>query len=466
MKIYNTLTRKKEEFKPISGKNIKMYICGPTVYDFAHIGNLRTYINEDLLRRTLIYSGYKVNQVMNITDIEDKIIKRAINEKKNFKDITKKYEKSFFDDLKKLSIEPVEHTPHATDLKVIKRMIEIIQKLLDKGFAYKSDDGSVYFSIKKFKDYGKLSGVDLLGTKEGARVSQDEYGKENPQDFALWKAKKEGEPSWPAPFGEGRPGWHIECSAMSTMILGETIDIHAGAVDLIFPHHENEIAQSEAFTGKPFVKYWFHPEHLLVEGKKMSKSLGNIYTLDEICKKYSVEPLAFRMLCLQSHYRDKLNFTEKSIKAAQNTLNGLRNELIRISQTTNTKQNKLDVSGWANEAKEKFEAVLDDDLNMPAALASVFDFIKTINIASESLNKKQSKELLNYFYDIDKVLGVGLKDIKTEKIPEKIKKLADDREKARKEGDYTKSDKIRAEIEKLGYAIEDTKNGPVTRKTP
>ena len=320
MKLYNTLTKEKNEFIAQETKTVKMYVCGPTVYNYSHIGNLRTYINTDILRRFLKFSGYKVIEVMNITDIDDKTIKKAADENIPIKNVTQKYEKYFLEDLNNLDIELPEKLPHATDKEVIEEIIKITKVLLDKKIAYKSEDGSVYFSVKKFKDYGKLSGIDLAGIKDGARVSQDEYDKDDAQDFVLWKKSKESEPSWETPFGKGRPGWHIECSAMSTKYLGDTLDIHAGGVDLIFPHHENEIAQSETYTGKKFVNYWFHCGHLMVEREKMSKSLGNIYTLHEMSKKYQVEPLALRMLSLMSHYRETLNFTEKSIKQAQSCL--------------------------------------------------------------------------------------------------------------------------------------------------
>jgi cysteinyl-tRNA synthetase len=447
MKIYNTLTKKKEEFKPQKDMQVKMYVCGPTVYDHAHLGNLRTYINTDLLRRWLKYSGYEVEEVMNITDIDDKTIKRSIDEKVPIKNVTQKYEKMFLDDLKKLNIEIPEKMPHATGDEVIDQMIMIVQKLLDDGYAYKSDDGSVYYSVKKFKGYGKLSGIDLSGIKEGARVAQDEYEKENAQDFVLWKAHKDGEPSWDAPFGKGRPGWHIECSAMSTKYLGDTLDIHAGGVDLIFPHHENEIAQSESFTGKKFVNYWFHCEHLLIEGQKMSKSLGNIYTIEEVCKKYNVEPLAFRMLVLMSHYRERLNFTKESIEQAQNTLNNLRVFVLRnIDGDKSMKPDGLE---------ERFASAIDDDLNSPKALAEIFEYVKEVN-KSEGYGKSIYETLLK----LDQFLGLELDKIAKTEVPKEVIELAKKREEARQNKDWELSDKLRKEIETLGYSVEDTPEGP------
>jgi len=447
MKIYNTRTKEKEEFVPQDNKTVKMYVCGPTVYDYAHLGNLRTYINTDLLRRWLKFSGHKVEEVMNITDIDDKTIKKALDEKVPIKNVTQKYEKLFLGDLKRLNIELPEYMPHATDKPVMEQIITIIQKLLDDGYAYKSDDGSVYYSVKKFADYGKLSGIDLAGIKEGARVAQDEYEKENAQDFVLWKAEKDDEPSWDAPFGKGRPGWHIECSAMSTKYLGDTIDIHAGGVDLVFPHHENEVAQSEAFTGKPFVKYWFHGEHLMIEGQKMSKSLGNIYTLDKMCQKYGVEPLAFRMLVLMSHYRERLNFTKKSIEQAQNTLDNLRAFVLKnIDGDKN-----LESDGF----EKRFDSIINDDLNTPRALAELFEYIKEVNksgVYGESVYETILK--------LDKFLGLELDKIMKTEVPKKVTELANKREEARQGKDWELSDKLRKEIETLGFEIEDTPEGP------
>ncbi|MEK7481885.1 MAG: cysteine--tRNA ligase, partial [Patescibacteria group bacterium] len=316
IKFFNTLTRKKQIFKPLYDKRVGLYTCGPTVYDYAHLGNLRTYIFEDILRRTLKYNGYKIKQVMNITDVEDKIIGKMRQENKKLPEITEPYTKIFFGDLKKLNIEKAEVYPKATGH--IKEMIVLIKKLMAKKIAYQGEDGSIYFNIAKFKNYGRLSQLKKRELKTGVRIFADEYNKEQAQDFVLWKAKKIGELFWPSPFGEGRPGWHIECSAMSVKYLGKTLDIHAGAVDLIFPHHENEIAQSEAAFGKKFANFWLHAEHLLVNGQKMAKSLNNFYTLRDLENKNlprsdakhllrRFNPLAFRYLALTSHYRSKLN---------------------------------------------------------------------------------------------------------------------------------------------------------------
>lgn len=462
MKLYNTLTRQKDELKPKNDDKFTMYTCGPTVYNFAHIGNLRTYINVDILRRALEYLGFDVNEVMNITDIEDKIIRTATEQGIDYHEITSKYEVAFLADLEKLNIEKPEHMPRATE--EIDGMIGLVQKLLDSGYAYKSDDGSIYFSIAKFKEYGKLAHLDFSGLKEGARVSQDEYDKENAQDFVLWKVKKEGEPSWPAPFGEGRPGWHIECSAMSMRYLGETVDLHAGGVDLVFPHHENEIAQSEAATGKPFVNYWFHPEHIMINGQKMSKSLGNIYTLDQICEKYNVSPLDFRMLCLMSHYREKLNFTDKSIVQAKNTLNNLRDFVIRLKQVFADGEG-TDVDKLIITAEKDFKAAINDDLNMPKVMSVLFTFMKDLNkYITQGLTKNEAEEAINLLLDFDKILGLELDKIEVISSNDRLDKLLAERETARKNKDWAVSDKIRDEIRRLGFDVEDTANGQVLRK--
>ncbi|MCL5004483.1 MAG: cysteine--tRNA ligase [Patescibacteria group bacterium] len=445
--LYNTLARKKQTFKPLRGKNVGIYTCGPTVYNFAHLGNLRTYIFEDILRRVLKYNSYKVKQIMNITDVEDKIIKKAQQEKKNINQITKPYAKIFLEDLKKLSIEKAEKYPLAT--KHIKEMIALISGLIKKGIAYKGEDGSIYFNIQKFKNYGKLSQLQKREIKIGARVSADEYNKEQAQDFVLWKTKKLNEPFWKSPFGDGRPGWHIECSAMAMKYLGKTFDIHAGGVDLIFPHHENEIAQSEAATGKKFVNYWLHGEHLLVNNEKMSKSLGNIYTLRDLEQK-NFNPLAFRYLVLTSHYRSKLNFTWESLQAAQNALNNLHNEMIIINA------DKKSASISENQRKLAYEKqfldAINDDLNTPKAIALVRKIVKDKNLSS---NAKKSLVL-----KLDKALGLGLKNVKSEKIPLKIKQMADERDKLRANKQFIPADLLRKKIEELGYIVEDTAAGP------
>ncbi len=468
LKLYNILTRKKQLFKPLKDKIVGLYACGPTVYNYAHIGNLRTYIFEDILKRALEFNGYEVKYVMNITDVEDKIIRDSKKAKKNILDFVKPYEKAFFEDLKKLNIEKAYKYPKAT--QHIKEMIKIISALLRKGLAYKVDD-SIYFDIFKFKSYGKLSGlksrelkVGALGRPAGlARVDVDEYGKADAEDFVLWKAPKESklptgqaakadEPSWNAPFGKGRPGWHIECSAMSMKYLGETFDIHAGAVDLIFPHHENEIAQSEGATGKPFVKYFIEGEHLLVDNKKMSKSFGNIYTLRNIEVK-GFDPLAFRYLVLTAHYRSKLNFTWKSLEAAQNALKKLRESILEIQKEA--KKSAILKTDF-NKYHDKFLSHINDDLEMPRALALLWDIVK-----SEKLTAKTKYDLI---VDFDKVFGLNLGKIKLEKIPTTVLKLVKEREKYRQEKNFAKADKLRKKIRKLGWLVEDTAKSPKLKR--
>ncbi len=435
MKLYNYLSRKIEEFEPIVPGQVGMYTCGPTVYDYVHIGNWRTFVFEDVLKRVLEFNNLKVNHVMNITDIDDKIIKKAGEGKIEIGQLTKKYEDAFGADLEKLNIIPADHFPKATDH--IEHIVAFIQKLLDSGTAYKAGDG-VYFSVEKFEDYGKLSGLEIKDLKKGARVNDDLYDKENWSDFALWKFKKEGEPSWPAPFGEGRPGWHIECSEMSTDILGDHFEIHCGGIDLLFPHHENEIAQSVA-AGKKFADFWLEGEHLLVDGQKMSKSLSNIYTIADIVKK-GLDPLALRYLFLTAHYRSKLNFTWESLAAAQNALNNLRSEV------TSWDESKI---GCA-EFEKDFKNAIENDLDMPRAIATMWEMVKSENPTSA---KRQSILVM------DKVLGLGLDKVEKAQLPKGAKELMEKREELRKAGNFEESDKVRQELLKMGVEVEDTPSG-------
>ena len=477
VKLYNFLTRKKEIFKPIRKDWVGLYTCGPTVYNYAHIGNLRTYIFEDVLRRALEYAGHKVRHVMNITDVDDKIIKNAAVKNKPIKEFVKPYEKAFFEDLQKLNIEPAWKYPKATGH--IKEMVAMINALIKKKLAYKTEDG-VYFNISKFKNYGRLSQLKKRGIKTGARVATDEYAKESANDFVLWKAAKPREPSWPARFaGEarplrGRPGWHIECSAMSTKYLGASFDIHAGGVDLLFPHHENEIAQSEGATGKKFVKYFMEGEHLLVDGQKMAKSLGNIYMLSEVEQRAS--PLAFRYLVLGAHYRSKLNFTWESLEAAQKALERLREFVLMLknksvesrgqvlqdlaqsrhggtSRAIRQQANMRVLAKFDAEAKKAFFK----DLDTPKALAVVWNIIHEYN---KNPGKFDPKEILKILYKFDKALGLGLKDVKLEKgPPAEALKLIKDREQARKAKNFALADKIRRKIKDLGWQVNDTSSG-------
>jgi len=441
LKLYNTLTRKKEIFKPIKKNSVSFYACGPTVYDRVHIGNLRTYVFEDILKKTFEYNDYKVKYIMNITDVEDKIVKKMKDKNKTLKEITQPYIDLFFKDIKELNIVEANHYPKATEH--IKEMIKLIEVLLEKGVAYKGNDNSIYFNIKKFENYGALSQLKQRELKHGARIEKDEYNKENIGDFVLWKSTSQNEPSWDASFGNGRPGWHIECSAMSSKYLGETFDIHAGAVDLIFPHHENEIAQSETASGKKFVNYWIEGEHLLVNNQKMAKSLQNFYTIEDI-KKKNFLPLAFRYLIISTHYRSKLNFTWKSLETAQNAYKRLKSITSEIKDDKKINKKYL----------EEFENNINDDLNMPQALAVLWDLIRDKKAGGKYKTIKK----------IDRIFSLDL--FKKEKIDisQEIKKLLEKREQARKDEKWNKADEIRKQIEEKGFRVEDTPKGMVVKE--
>ncbi|MBN2042284.1 MAG: cysteine--tRNA ligase, partial [Candidatus Aenigmarchaeota archaeon] len=411
LRFYNTLTRKKDEFIPVKKGTASIYTCGPTVYSFAHIGNLRAFLFYDILRRYLKYRGFSVKHVMNITDVDDKTIRDSRKEGITLRKFTERYTKLFFEDLKTLNVETFEFYPKATDH--IKDMVKLIRTLMDKGFAYMGDDQSIYFNVKKFKDYGKLSKIDLSRLKSGARVAQDEYTKEQVQDFALWKAwaPEDGDVYWETELGKGRPGWHIECSVMSTKYLGKTIDIHGGGVDLIFPHHENEIAQSEAATGKPFVRYWLHNEHILVEGKKMSKSLGNFFTLRDLIKREH-DPMAIRFSLISAHYRSKLNITDKALWDAKQALERIHNFMDLLREAKG--RENPSVAKLIKKAKKEFEEAMDDDLDTNTAIASMFEFIKEVNklIDSGKIGKKDAESAIKLIKRFDTVLGVlGEKDV-------------------------------------------------------
>lgn len=449
MKLFNTLSQKLEEFKPQNPNLVTIYTCGPTVYDVAHIGNLRTYVFEDILRRTLKNEGYNIKQVMNITDIDDKTIKASVGKKENFEKLTRQYEEKFMEDLESLNILLPEKFTRATEY--IDKMVLFIEDLLQKGYAYKSEDGSIYFSIAKFEHYGKLSRLDKKGIKSGARVKQDEYDKENPSDFVLWKAwnKNDGEIYWQTSLGKGRPGWHIECSTMSQAELGETIDIHAGAVDNIFPHHENEIAQSESRSGKKFVKYWLHGEHLLVDGKKMSKSLGNFYRLKDLTEK-GFSPLDFRYSVLLAHYRSKLNFTWEGLSAAKNA----RERLNRIFSESDTSPGKIESSGETLSKVEgsskyfnKFKSAIENDLDLPNAIAVLWEMVRD--------EKVEKRDKYATAIEMDRVFGLKLGKNEKKKAPKEIIQLSEDRKEARLKKDFALSDKLRDEIKSRGWVIED-----------
>lgn len=437
-----------------------MYTCGPTVYDYAHIGNFRAYIFEDLLRRYLKYKGYSVLHVMNVTDIDDKTINGASEAGVSLNEYTQKYIEAFFEDLDALKIERAEHYPRATEH--IKEMIDLIQVLLDKGIAYESD-GAIYYKIEKFSAYGKLSKKDIDKNIIGARVDHDEYERDDARDFVLWKKHKDGEPSWEAPFGKGRPGWHIECSAMSMKYLGETFDIHTGGEDNIFPHHENEIAQSEGATGKQFVKYWLHCKFLLVNNEKMAKSKGNFYTLRGLLDK-DYSPMAIRYLLLSHNYRQPLNFTLEGIEQAQASINRIRDFIQRV------KECRLSDIGYGccsvpiRDARKAFEDALNDDLNIAQAIVPILGLISFVNreIEAQTISQVDKEELLSFFDAIDSVLGI-LPDT-DDTVPTEIQTLADERQKARKKKDFAKADEIREKIDSLGWVIEDTPQGARIKK--
>lgn len=465
LKIYNTESRKKEEVLPLDGKTIHMYTCGPTIYNYAHIGNFRTYVAEDLLRRSLKFLGYQIIQAMNITDIDDKTIKAAIEQKVSLPEYTRPYEEAFFEDLHFLNIEPVEYYPRATEY--IEEMILIIQKLLELKIAYQGADKSIYFSIAKFPSYGRLSHLCLDQLEAGAsnRMSEDEYEKEHIADFALWKAydpEKERGIYWESPFGPGRPGWHIECSAMAMKLLGSSIDIHAGGVDNMFPHHENEIAQSEAFSCSQFVKYWVHIEHLLIDHKKMSKSLGNFYTLrDLIAKGY--EGRHIRYLLLQTHYRTQLNFTLRALEAARASLQRIDDFIIRLK----TLAMDLAVDSTTHilrKAEEMFYLHLADDLNISAALAVLFELIRQVNTLCDEkkVSLNEAKRIFTFLQKIDTVLGCIF--VEEESIPEELQEALRLRQHARREKNWKLADSYRDKIQTQGYCIEDSPQGPRLKK--
>lgn len=461
LRFFNTLTRKKEEFIPIEPGKVRMYTCGPTVYDYAHIGNFRAYMFEDLLRRYLEYKGFKVTQVMNVTDVDDKTIAGSRAKNISLSEYTKRYKDAFFEDLDFLNIERAEHFPEAT--AHIKEMVDLVKKLLDKGFAYRSN-GDIYFKLSSFKEYGKLSKMKLENLKKGARVASDEYEKEQASDFALWKGwdQKDGDVFWETELGKGRPGWHIECSTMSMKYLGEHFDIHTGGEDNIFPHHENEIAQSESATGKKFVNFWLHNGFLMVEGKKMAKSFGNYYTLRDLLNK-EYNPMAIRYLLMSTHYRQQLNFTFQGLEAAKNAIQRLFDFLDNLKRVKGEKDNS-EVDSLLQKAKMKFEDVLDDDLNISEGLGVIFDLVRDINrlIDDEKISRKDASKVIEQMRSFDKVLGVLEKDELV--LDNKVKELIEQREEARKNKDWDKADKLRAEIEKLGIIIEDTPEGPKAKR--
>ena len=478
--LYNTLSGQVEEFKPLEGNKVRIYTCGLTVYGYAHIGNYRTFVFQDILRRYLKYLGYEVFQVMNLTDVDDKTIRNSQAAGVSLRDYTDKFIEAFEIDRQLLGLEKPEVVVRATEH--IDDMVKLIQVLASKGFAYQSD-GSYYFRVEKFRDYGKLSKIDLSGIRPGARVETDEYDKANVRDFVLWKAAKEGEPFWDTPLGRGRPGWHIECSVMAMKYLGETFDIHSGGRDLIFPHHENEIAQSEAATSKPFVRFWVHVEHLIVNGEKMSKSLGNVFTLrDLIAKRY--KPTAIRYLLMSVPYRGLLNFTFEGLHQAQQSVERLRNFQYRLTMEDLPAGKNPEMDRLASTARQNFEQALSDNLNTAEALAAIFEMVREGNTAMDQgrLYEGDRAPVLDTIERSDRIFAI-LEDNDYDKLqrfgflqPEEIlassshtqlatlsekeveTRLAE-RENARREGDFARADQIRDDLLKAGVIVEDTKMG-------
>ncbi len=456
LKIFNTLTRKLETFKPIHPGKVGIYACGPTVYNFVHIGNLRAYIFYDLVRRYLKYKGFAVTFVSNITDVEDKTIRDSQKEGISLKEFTEKYTKAYLDDLKTLSIDLPQHMPKATDY--IKQMVELAKTLLEKGHAYKADN-SVYYKISACKGYGKLARLNLKSLKQNAQGrlnAADEYTKEDARDFALWKGwdKNDGDVFWDTELGKGRPGWHIECSVMSASILGQPFDLHLGGVDLIFPHHTNEIAQSEGAYGKKFVNYWLHNEHLLVDSQKMSKSLGNFYTLKDILAK-GYKPVAVRYLLLATHYRQKLNFTFPALDAASQAVDRLQEFVRNLSYIKAGSDNKK-VPSLIEKAKKHFGQEMDNDLNISAALAVIFDFIRDVN--KLQISEKDAKAILGLMFQLNEIIGV-IEKPKEEDLSPDLQAMVDEREAVRKAKDFAKADALRAELLKKGIQLDDTAEG-------
>ena len=459
MKFYNTLTRTVEEFKEIEEGHIGLYTCGPTVYDYAHIGNFRSYIFEDLVKRFFIFQGYKVKHVMNITDIDDKTIRKANELQLPLNEVTQKYIDAFNEDMHALNILAADVYPRATDH--IPEMVSLIDTLLEKGFAYKKD-GSVYFSIARFRNYGRLANIDQDSLKPGMALELDEYDKEAAQDFVLWKGKKPDEPAWPAPFGQGRPGWHIECSAMSMKYLGPHFDIHMGGVDNIFPHHENEIAQSECANGQTFVNYWLHCQHLVVDNKKMSKSAGNFYTLRDLLQR-GHDPLAIRYLLISSHYRKLLNFSFASLEMASQALNRIKNFVFALKNVPTAGPENPEIKELINASQNAFRENLADDFNISGALGVLFDFIYQVNLKMNAVTQADALLILKHMEKLDLVLGI-LPEQESADLEAVIADKIARRERARKNKDFTLADAIRGELKNQGITLLDTPAGVKWKK--
>ncbi|MBI5818851.1 MAG: cysteine--tRNA ligase [Verrucomicrobia bacterium] len=465
LRVFNTLSRNLDEFRPLdpTGKRVGIYTCGPTVYDFAHIGNFRAFAFEDLARRYLVYRGYEVVHVMNITDVEDKIIRKVRETGEPLKQLTGRFTAAFLDDCRALNLLPAHHVPRATDH--IPEMLSLISTLMEKGVAYQAPDKSVYFSIAKFARYGQLKKIDADQMRPGERVKLDEYEKESLGDFALWKAwdEADGDIGWDSPWGRGRPGWHIECSAMSMKYLGESFDLHCGGEDLVFPHHEDEIAQSEAATGKPFSRYWLHCAYLLVNGQKMSKRFGNFFTLrDLLAKGYTGRELRYTLIA--EHYRRQLNFTFEGVDAARASLARIDEFLVKLREVAGNAAGAAPLPPGVAAVKDGFETALDDDLNISAALGVLFNFIRDINkrLAEHAVPPAEAAAILDLWQRFDTVLGFGVPQ--AQEAPADIVALAAQRQAARKAKDFKLADQIRDELKAKGWVIEDTAKGPKLKR--
>jgi cysteinyl-tRNA synthetase len=474
IRLHNTLTNRVEPLAPVHPGEVRIYTCGPTVYAFAHIGNFRTFVFQDVLRRFLRSQGYRVLQVMNVTDVDDRIIKASAAAGVGIRDYTEKYIQAFLEDMDALHLEMPEQLVRATDH--IEDMVSLIERLQQKGLTYTSE-GSIYYRISKFPAYGKLSKIDVAGMQAGARVDVDQYEKDDARDFALWKAPKPGEHFWEARIGPGRPGWHVECSAMAMKYLGDTLDIHTGGVDLAFPHHENEIAQSEAATGHPFVRMWLHAEHLIIEGQKMSKSLGNFYTLRDLFAK-GQKPSTIRYLLLSVPYRRQLNFTEDGLTQARSSVERLRNFVTRLRTAQFSEGSSSDIGARVEKAERDFDAALADDLNTAMALAAVFDLVRDINTAMDrgAFLQQDTMRVVAAMEKFDGILAL-LADDDDEKLRKlgfgpsnpvmpvaQIEALIEERQAARRRRDFQKADQIRQQLADSGVLLEDSKDGSIRWK--
>ncbi|MCX7881818.1 MAG: cysteine--tRNA ligase [Brevinematales bacterium] len=463
LSFYNSLSRMEEEFVPLEKGKVRLYTCGPTVYNYPHIGNLRTFLFEDLLKRWLLYRGYQVTHVMNLTDVDDKTIRNSLSQNMSLTDYTALYKQAFFEDIRTLHILPADFYPEAT--AYIPQMITIIQDLLKNGYAYETEDG-VYFKIASFPSYGKLAHLDTSSLKAAAsgRLSADEYDKESVSDFALWKkwTPEDGNVKWPSPFGEGRPGWHIECSAMSLSLLGETIDIHCGGIDNLFPHHENEIAQSECYTGKPFVRYWLHAAHLIVDGEKMSKSKGNFYTLRDLLAK-GLSPRAIRYALITTHYRKPLNFTFDLARQAEASLKRIDDFLFALRHVQQSGIPDPSLHTTFLEKKRAFEESMDHDLNIAEAMGHLFDIIRAFYEHQSRATLANAEEILSFFVSLENVLGF-IEGSSSETLSPEEEALFQARIEAKKNKDYAKADSLREELLRRGIEVRDTPQGPIWRR--